>query len=79
MGMVKVSSFSFIYKDKHSVRFIKMSQFHWHVVDSQSFPLYIPEYPELSEKGAYSAKEIYSSRDVKDIVQYAGAVSLCYH
>ena len=53
---------------------MKMSQFHWHVVDSQSFPLYIPGYSELSAKGAYSAKEIYSSQDVEMIVQYAGAV-----
>jgi len=54
---------------------MKMSQFHWHVVDSQSFPLFIPEFPELSQKGAYSARQIYSSSDVDDIVKYAGAVS----
>ena len=51
-----------------------MSQFHWHVVDSQSFPLTIPEFPELSQQGAYSAQEVYSSNDVQDIVKYAGAV-----
>jgi len=53
----------------------KMSQFHWHVVDSQSFPLTIPEFPELAQKGAYSSQEIYSSADIKDVVNYAGAVS----
>jgi hexosaminidase len=53
----------------------KMSQFHWHVVDSQSFPLTVPEFPELAQKGAYSSQEIYSSADVQDIVNYAGAVS----
>jgi N-acetyl-beta-hexosaminidase len=52
----------------------KMSQFHWHVVDSQSFPLTIPGFPELSQKGAYSSSEVYSSADVQDIVTYAGAV-----
>ena len=57
------------------MRLTKMSQFHWHVVDAQSFPLYIPGYPELSEKGAYSSQDIYSSQDVQDIVRYAGAVS----
>ena len=51
-----------------------MSQFHWHVVDSQSFPLTIPGFPELSQQGAYSPDNIYSSKDVKDIVEYAGAV-----
>ncbi|KDR82570.1 hypothetical protein GALMADRAFT_220558 [Galerina marginata CBS 339.88] len=51
---------------------VKMSQFHWHVVDSQSFPLTVPGFPELAQKGAYSASEIYSSADVQDIVTYAG-------
>jgi hexosaminidase len=49
--------------------------FHWHVVDSQSFPLEVPGFTELSQKGAYSADEIYSTSDVQDIVAYAGAVS----
>jgi hexosaminidase len=41
--------------------------FHWHVVDSQSFPLEVPGFTELSQKGAYSADEIYSTSDVQDI------------
>ncbi|KAF8158414.1 N-acetylhexosaminidase [Crassisporium funariophilum] len=52
---------------------VKMSQFHWHIVDSQSFPLTVPGFPELSQKGAYSAKQIYSSADIQDIVKFAGA------
>ena len=51
-----------------------MSQFHWHIVDAQSFPLTVPGFPELSQQGAYSAQEIYSSHDIKDIVKYAGVV-----
>jgi hexosaminidase len=51
-----------------------MSQFHWHVVDAQSFPLTVPDFPELSQKGAYSAQEVYSSNDVQEIVKYAGTV-----
>lgn len=64
-----------------SVRFLIMSscqqinQFHWHIVDSQSFPLQVPGFPELSQKGAYSSSMVYSRSDVKDIVSYAGAVS----
>jgi len=49
-----------------------MSQFHWHIVDAQSFPLTVPGFPELSQKGAYSAEEVYSSQDIQDIVTYAG-------
>ncbi len=52
-----------------------MSQFHWHVSDSQSFPLEVPGYTELASKGAYDPSMIYSPSDVKDIVDYAGAVS----
>ena len=52
-----------------------MSQFHWHIVDSQSFPLVVAEFPELSQKGAYSPSQVYSNSDVDDIVKYAGAVS----
>jgi hexosaminidase len=51
-----------------------MSQFHWHAVDSQSFPLTIPGFPELSQQGAYSAQEVYSASEVRDIVKYAGGV-----
>lgn len=50
-----------------------MSQFHWHVVDSQSFPLVVPGFTEISDKGAYSAEEKYSPQDVADIVAYAAA------
>ena len=51
-----------------------MSQFHWHAVDAQSFPLTIPGFPELSQKGAYSADDVYTSQDIQDIVTYAGVV-----
>ncbi|KAJ2919173.1 hypothetical protein MD484_g1277, partial [Candolleomyces efflorescens] len=50
---------------------VKMSVFHWHVVDSQSFPLTIPGFEKLAQKGAYSSKEIYTSSDVQSIVKYA--------
>lgn len=49
--------------------------FHWHVVDSQSFPLEVAEFPELSQQGAYSTDQIYSTSDMQDIISYAGAVS----
>jgi hexosaminidase len=48
--------------------------FHWHVVDSQSFPLVVPGFTELSSAGAYSSRSVYTPDDVKDIVQYAAAV-----
>ncbi|KAG6853812.1 hypothetical protein C0991_001058 [Blastosporella zonata] len=56
-----------------AMSWVKINTFHWHVVDSQSFPLDVPGFPELSGKGAYSSDEIYSTADVKEIVSYAGA------
>ena len=55
-----------------------MSQFHWHVTDSQSFPLEVPGFTELASKGAYDPTMIYSPSDVQDIVDYAGAVSFVF-
>ncbi|CAK5284459.1 unnamed protein product [Mycena citricolor] len=54
-----------------AMSWVKLNMFHWHIVDSQSFPLSLPDFPELAQKGAYSANEIYSPQDVQDIVQYA--------
>ncbi|KAK7689879.1 hypothetical protein QCA50_006518 [Cerrena zonata] len=51
----------------------KMSQFHWHATDSQSFPLVIPGFTEVASKGAYSSSMSYSTKDIQDIVSYAGA------
>jgi hexosaminidase len=44
------------------------------VVDSQSFPLVIPGFTDIAEKGAYSAFAVYTPEDVADILSYAGAV-----
>lgn len=51
----------------------KINMFHWHVVDSQSFPLVLPEVPELSSQGAYSSEQQYSTAELDDIVAYAAA------
>jgi len=53
---------------------VKINNFHWHIVDSQSFPLVIPGYTSLSAKGAYDSQSIYTAQDVKEIVDYANAV-----
>ncbi|KAL0484177.1 hexosaminidase [Acrasis kona] len=54
-----------------SLTYIKMNVLHWHIVDSDSFPVFIPDYPELSGKGAYSTKAIYTQQDVESLVDYA--------
>ncbi|KAF7365597.1 Beta-hexosaminidase [Mycena venus] len=56
-----------------AMSWVKINMFHWHIVDSQSFPLSLPEFPELAQKGAYSSSEVYSPADVQEIVSYAAA------
>lgn len=50
-----------------------MNTFHWHVVDSQSFPLQIPGFTEISDAAAYNSASVYSPEDVQDIISYANA------
>jgi hexosaminidase len=41
---------------------------HWHIVDTQSFPLEIPSFPKLWD-GAYSISERYTFADAAEIVR----------
>ncbi|KAG2139125.1 glycoside hydrolase family 20 protein [Suillus bovinus] len=56
-----------------AMSWVKINTFHWHITDSQSFPLEVAQYPELAINGAYSRKEVYNASDVQHIVQYAAA------
>ncbi|KAI9264621.1 glycoside hydrolase superfamily [Helicostylum pulchrum] len=49
----------------------KMNVLHWHVTDSQSWPLELKSLPEISKKGAYSAKEVYTAEDVQNVIKHA--------
>ncbi|XP_075978702.1 beta-hexosaminidase 2 isoform X2 [Anticarsia gemmatalis] len=49
----------------------KMNVFHWHVTDSHSFPLESSRVPQFTRYGAYSAKEIYSVEEVRELIKYA--------
>ncbi|CAK9181757.1 unnamed protein product [Ilex paraguariensis] len=53
-----------------SMAYTKLNVLHWHIVDSQSFPLEIPSYPKLWD-GAYSISERYTMADAAEIVTYA--------
>ncbi|EJU02943.1 N-acetylhexosaminidase [Dacryopinax primogenitus] len=60
-----------IYQTLDAMSYVKINMFHWHITDSQSFPLTVAALPELSQYGAYSAAQTYSLQDVQDIVNYA--------
>ncbi|KAI9141241.1 glycoside hydrolase superfamily [Paraphysoderma sedebokerense] len=55
--------------------FTKLNVFHWHITDSQSFPIQSVNVPELT-KGAYSSREIYSTDDVKSIIAYGKSLGI---
>jgi hexosaminidase len=48
----------------------KMNVLHWHMVDSESWPLALESLPEMSQ-AAFSEAEQYTPSDIKKIVRYA--------
>ncbi|KAL7613877.1 hypothetical protein Lser_V15G08367 [Lactuca serriola] len=53
-----------------SMAYAKLNVLHWHVVDTQAFPLEIPSFPKLWD-GAYSSSERYTMAAAAEIVSYA--------
>ncbi|KAF8469122.1 glycoside hydrolase superfamily [Kalaharituber pfeilii] len=49
----------------------KFNRLHFHVTDSQSWPLEVPALPELAVKGAYWKNLYYTTRDIQEIYKYA--------
>lgn len=52
-----------------SMALSKLNVFHWHMVDTQSWPVELSVYPEMI-LDAYSPTEIYTQKDIYLIVQY---------
>ncbi|XP_072934181.1 probable beta-hexosaminidase fdl isoform X2 [Epargyreus clarus] len=49
----------------------KMNTFHWHISDSQSFPLRLKSVPQLAQYGAYGTGAVYTPDDIRAIVHRA--------
>jgi hexosaminidase len=60
-----------IKKHIDGMAYSKLNVLHWHITDSQSFPLELPKLPNMTKYGAYSADKIYHPDDVKELVSYA--------
>ncbi|XP_050682600.1 probable beta-hexosaminidase fdl [Leptidea sinapis] len=49
----------------------KLNTFHWHITDSQAFPLLVSGINQLSFYGTYSSSVVYTPDDVRAVAQYA--------
>lgn len=49
---------------------VKLNVFHWHITDSQSFPMELDTFPELARIGAYHPKKVYTTNAIREVVQF---------
>ncbi|PYH28269.1 beta-N-acetylhexosaminidase [Aspergillus neoniger CBS 115656] len=61
-----------IYEQLDGMSLSKLNVLHWHMEDTQSWPVQIDAYPEMIHD-AYSSREVYSHADMRNIVAYARA------
>ncbi|PMD20730.1 glycoside hydrolase family 20 protein [Hyaloscypha hepaticicola] len=61
-----------IYEQIDGMALSKLNVLHWHLDDSQSWPVQMASYPSMT-KDAYSANEIYTTNNLKDVLNYATA------
>lgn len=52
-----------------SMLYSKLNVLHWHIIDEDSFPMEIPNIPELSEFGKIGG--VFSPADIKTVIEYA--------
>lgn len=48
----------------------KMNVFHWHISDSQSFPMESKRLPQMTEYGAFAEDKIYRQIDIESVIKY---------
>ncbi|GAB0100864.1 hypothetical protein DMENIID0001_169610 [Sergentomyia squamirostris] len=50
---------------------VKLNVFHWHITDSNSYPMKLNRFPEMAQIGAYSPDRVYTPADMRDVVEFA--------
>jgi hexosaminidase len=61
-----------IYEQIDGMALSKLNVLHWHLDDSQSWPVQLSSYPSMT-LDAYSASEQYSKTDLQNVIAYASA------
>lgn len=65
-----------IYRTLDALAYTKHNRLHWHITDSQSWPLELPSMPEVADKGAYVSFQKYSPEDVRAVQEYGALVGI---
>lgn len=64
-------SLPYLLRAVNAMSMAKLNVLHLHLTDAVSFPLVLPQTPQLSEFGAYAPNMVYTSQDIKDLREYA--------
>ncbi|KAF9312228.1 hypothetical protein BG003_006486 [Podila horticola] len=56
-------------KQIDALAWAKLNVFHWHITDTQSWPLEIKKHPKMTND-AYGPREIYSQKDIAAVIKY---------
>jgi hexosaminidase len=54
-----------------ALAYVKINVLHWHMTDSQAFPLETSSAPRLASEGAYSSQERYTAEDIAEVAEFA--------
>jgi len=65
-----------IYRTIDALAYSKFNRLHWHITDSQAWPLELPSMPEVADKGAYIEFQKYSPADVYAVQEYGALVGV---
>ena len=59
VSIIEWLDFKFDFQLIDSMSYSKQNVFHWHLTDSQSFPLLMPSLPDFVRYGAYRPDQVY--------------------
>ncbi|TPX21560.1 woronin body major protein [Coccidioides immitis] len=61
-----------IFEQLDGMALSKLNVLHWHITDTQSWPVEVRSYPQMTED-AYSRRETYGPSDIRKVIEYARA------
>jgi hypothetical protein len=56
----------------------KLSVFHWHIIEIDSFPLELDSFPQLAQNAAFARNQVYTKAQVADIVRIHSCCTVLY-